>query len=227
MFLPKFKITTGLRAIIFFTLSEWNKAKEKFLMFKRGNYLNVQFRYNDKGLILGPLIGSPFLGIILEILKNLQIKEIIGFGWAGKLNPKIGIGDLFVPVKAYSLEGTTKMYFSKRKVFYPDKNLLLKIEKKLKQKGVEYKKGKILSVDAPFIFERKKEFFEKWNKRVEAMDMETSALFSLSESLQIKSLALHFITDEIGKICYEIPKEKILPKREIIWGILKEFLEGI
>lgn len=225
MLLPKLKITPGPRAIIFFTLPEWNKAKEKFSMVKKENFLNVQFKYNDKGVILGPLIGAPFLGIILEILKILKIKEIIGFGWAGKLNPKVNIGDLIVPVKAYSLEGTSKMYFPKKKVFYPDKELLLKIEKKLKQKNIEYKKGKIISVDAPFIFEKKKEFFEKWNRKVEAMDMETSALFSLSKSLQMKSLVLHFITDEIGKIYYKKPENKISLKREAIWEVLKEFLE--
>lgn len=224
MFLPKLKIKTGFRAVLFFTLPEWNYAKEKIFMEKNINFLNLQIKYNEKALILGPLIGAPFLSIILEILKSLGIKEIIGIGWAGKINFRLNLGDLFLPIKAYSLEGVSKFYFPKKKVFFPDKNLLEKIKNKIEEKKLQIKKGNILSVDAPFVFEKEKEYIKKWKKRVEALDMETSAFFSVSESLQLKVIALHFIIDEVGKFFQKKP-ERLKIKRERIFELLKEFLE--
>lgn len=224
MFLPKLKIKTGSRAVLFFTLPEWNYAKEKIFMKKSINFLNLQIKYNERALILGPLIGAPFLSIILEILKFLGIKEIIGIGWAGKINFRLNLGDLFLPIKAYSLEGVSKFYFPKKKVFFPDKNLLEKIENKIKERKLQIKKGNILSVDAPFVFEKEKEYIKKWEKRVEALDMETSAFFSVSESLQLKVIALHFIIDEVGKFFQKRP-ERLKIKRERIFELLKEFLE--
>lgn len=224
MFLPILKIKTGKRAIIFFTLPEWNYAKEKIISGKSVNFLNLRIKYNEKSLILGPVMGASSLSIVLEVLKSLGIEEIIGIGWAGKMSFKINRGDLFLPVKAYTMEGVSKFYFPKKRVFYPDKNLFKKLEKEMIKREISFKKGNILSVDAPFIFERKKEFSEKWRKKAEALDMETSALFSISKSLQIKVIALHFIIDEVGEFFKKRPEEiKII--RQKLFEILKEFLD--
>lgn len=224
MFLPKLKIETGSRAVIFFTLPEWNYAENRLSMTKKISFLNFKIKYNERALILGPLIGASQLGIALEILNSLGIKEVIGLGWAGKINSKLTEGDLFLPIKAYSLEGVSKFYFPKKKIFFPDKIILKKIENEI-IKRLSFKKGKILSIDAPFVFEREKMYLYKWKNKVDAIDMETSTLFSVGSSLQIKTIALHFITDNIEKISNRRPEEKIKTKREKIFEVLKEFLE--
>jgi purine-nucleoside phosphorylase len=225
MFLPKIKIKTGKRGIIFFTLPEWNHAKEKILTGKKVSFLNLQIKYNEKSLILGPVIGASFLSIILEVLKSLGIEEIIGVGWAGKLSFKVNRGDLFLPFKAYAKEGVSKFYIPKKRVFNPDRALFKKIEKEIIKRGISFKKGSIISVDAPFVFERKKNLLEKWKNKIEALDMETSALFSIGKSLQIKVMALHFIIDEVGKIFKKRPEEEIKIKRQKVFEILKDFLD--
>lgn len=224
MFLPKLKIKTGKRSVIFFTLPEWNHAKEKILTGKNASFLNLQIKYNEKSLILGPVIGAPFLSIVLEVLKSLGIEEIIGIGWAGKLSFKINRGDLFLPLKAYTKEGTSKFYFPKKRVFNPNKTLFERIEKEMIKRSINFKKGSIISVDAPFVFERKA-YLEKRRNRIEALDMETSALFSIGISLQIKVMALHFIIDEVGKFFKERPEEEIKIKRQKVFELLKDFLD--
>lgn len=224
MFLPRLKIKTGKRAIIFFTLPELNYAKD-IITGKSVSFLNLQLKYNEKALILGPVMGAPFLSIVLEILKSLEIEEIIGMGWAGKTSFRLERGDLLLPVKAYAIEGVSKLYFPKKRLFYPDKDFLKKIEDEMIKRKIPFKKGNILSVDTPFIFERKKELLKKWESKVEALDMETSALFSVSKSLQIKVMALHFIIDEVGKFFEKRPENEIKAKRQRVLKILKDFLE--
>ncbi len=225
MFLPKIDIKTGSRAVIFFTLPEWNYAKKLFYAEKETKFLNLQIRYSKKYLILGPLIGAPLLSIVLETLKTLSIEEIIGVGWAGKMGHKVSLGTLFLPEKAFSLEGVSRLYFPRKKVFYPDKNLVKRIEKKLNKKGIPFQKGRILSVDAPFVFERNEKYLNCWKDKAEAMDMETSALFSVGKSLQMKVMALHFIVDEVGKFLSKRPEEEISEKRKKLFEVLKDFLD--
>ncbi|PMP95052.1 MAG: hypothetical protein C0169_05785 [Thermodesulfobacterium geofontis] len=224
MFLPKLKIKPGKRAIIFFTLPELNYAKN-IITGKNASFLNLRIKYNEKALILGPVMGAPLLSIVLEVLKSLEIEEIIGMGWAGKMTSKLESGDLFLPIKAYAIEGVSKFYFPKKRTFHPDKDFFKKIEDEIIKRKIFFKKGNILSVDTPFIFEREKELFKKWEGIVEALDMETSALFSVGESLQMKVMALHFITDEVGKFFEKRPEEEIRIKRQKVFEILKDFLD--
>ncbi|WP_038057266.1 hypothetical protein [Thermodesulfobacterium hydrogeniphilum] len=225
MFLPKLDLKTGSRAIIFFTMPEWNFAKT-FLNFKNSyTFLNINLKYDEKSLIAGPIIGAPLLSIFLEILKNLGIKEIIAMGWAGKFkSSSLKIGDLFLPIKAYSLEGTSKFYFTNKKVFLPDKEITEKLKKELKNIELCFKKGSIISVDAPVRFEKNRDLIQKWDQKVEAMDMETSALFSIGSSLQIKICVLHFIIDEIGKFLNLRSEKMIKEKREKLLKIWRRFL---
>lgn len=224
MFLPSLTFKTGYKGIIFFTLPEWNWAKDFFSLEKSFTFLNVKIKYDKNGLICGPVLGAPLLGILMESFKKLGIKQIIGVGWVGKIGQKVQIEDLFFPYKAYSLEGTTKMYFPKRKVFFPDKELYRFLKQRLKEGKISYKPGKILSVDAPFIFEKNEQIINKWKQKVECIDMETSCLFGLGEFLKIKTAALHFVIDEVGIFKNTRFEEKIKIYRKAVGKILKEFL---
>ncbi|RKX59280.1 MAG: hypothetical protein DRP29_04940 [Thermodesulfobacteriota bacterium] len=224
MFYPPLKIQTGKRAIICFTLPEWNFLN-KNLFFERGlTWLNIKIKYNSDAIILGPLIGAPIVAMVLELLSNLGIKEILGIGWAGKINTKLNLGDLLLPQKAYSLEGVSKLYFPSKKVFFPNEKLLNIIEKEMNKQFINYKKGNILSTDVPFKIEKNKGFLEKWKKKINAIDMETSALFSVGNALNLKVVNICFITDEIGKTTYRKPEEKIMEIRKKLLKLLEKFV---
>ncbi len=225
MFLPKLNIKTGKRAIIFFTLPEWNFAKNYLKLQNSSSFLNINLKYDERGIIAGPLIGAPVLSFLLELLKTLGIEEIIGVGWAGKFKEaSLDLGDIFLPVKAYSLEGVSRFYYPTKSVFSPDKGFLKKLEEELKKEHLFYRKGNIVSVDAPMRFEKDKNLIKKFNQKVFAMDMETSAFFSVSSSLQIKGVVLHFIIDEIGETIVKRPEKIIREKRKKLIKIIERFL---
>lgn len=226
MFLPDLNLRTGPKGIIFFTLPDWNWARNVFFLEKSYSFLNIKIRYDTQGLICGPVLGAPMLGILMEVLKKLGIEKIIGIGWVAKIGQNVEIEDLFIPCKAYSLEGTTKMYFGNKRVFFPDRKLYIWLTSKLKETKIEYKRGNLLSVDAPFIFEKHEQIINKWKQKVECMDMETSCLFGLGKFLKIQTVALHFVVDEVGVFKNIRSEEKIKNYRKFLEKILKEFLQN-
>lgn len=223
MFLPRLNLKTGSKGIIFFTLPEWNWAKSVFSFEKNFSFLNVKIKYDTRGLICGPVLGAPMLGILMEVLKRLGISQLIGMGWVAKIGQKVRIEDLFIPCKAYSLEGTTKMCFRNKRVFFPEKELYQWLTNKLKDRKIDYKSGNILSIDAPFIFEKNEQIIKKWENKVDCVDMETSCFFSLGEFLNIRTVALHFITDEIGSFKHTRSEEKIRKYRQNLIDIISDF----
>ncbi len=227
MFLPEVGIKTGKRAIVFFTIPEWRFAVH-FLGLKSSlKYMGVSIKYNENGLVAGPVIGAPALALFLELLKKLEIKEVLALGWAGKFKGStLKIEDLLLPEKAISFEGTSKFYYSnKKKVFFPDKELKKRLEKELELGGIPFKKGSILSVDAPIAFEKREELINRFEKKVDAMDMETSCLFAVSASLQIKTCVLHFIIDEVGRVFKNRQEKRIKELRKRLLKVWKGFLE--
>lgn len=226
MFLPRLNLKTGSKGIIFFTLPEWNWAKNVLSFEKNFSFLNVKIKCDTRGLICGPVLGAPMLGILMEMLKRLGIEKLIGIGWVAKIGQNVEIEDLFIPYKAYSLEGTTRMYFGSKKVFFPDRELYTWLTSKLEESKIDYKRGNLLSVDAPFIFEKNEQIIKKWKQKVECIDMETSCLFGLGTFLKIKTVALHFVVDEVGVLKRERSEGKVKNYRKTLEKILREFLQN-
>lgn len=223
MFLPRLNLKTGSKGIIFFTLPEWNWANNVLSFERNFSFLNVKIKYDARGLICGPVLGAPMLGILMEVLKRLGISHLIGVGWVAKIGPRVDIEELFIPCKAYSLEGTTKMYFRNKSVFFPERGLYRWLTNKLKAKKIDYKLGNILSIDAPFIFEKDEQIIKRWERKVDCVDMETSCFFSLGKFLNIKTVALHFITDEVGSFKHTRSEERIRKHRENLIDIISDF----
>ncbi|MGC9141971.1 MAG: hypothetical protein ACP5IN_06450 [Caldimicrobium sp.] len=227
MFLPSINFSEVKRAVLFSPIPEWNYFSKGFPSLKITNWLNINFRELKKGiLICGPLLSSPILAILMETLKEKGLKEILFIGWAGK-NPygDLEVGELFIPQKAYSLEGTSKFYYKKKKVFTPQKDFFFKIKKTLTNYEIPFKTGNILTVDVPHIVEKKLKEFKLFFKKAQAMDMETSALYAISFYYNIKALSLLFITDEIGKTFSFRPESKLKLLREKLLSFLRDFIE--
>lgn len=60
--------------------------------------------------LVGPILGAPQAVIAMEKLIVLGAKRIWILGWCGSLQPGLSIGDLVVPVRAVSEEGTSRHY---------------------------------------------------------------------------------------------------------------------
>ncbi|QER42147.1 nucleoside phosphorylase [Thermodesulfobacterium sp. TA1] len=224
MFLPKIDLKTGERGILFLTLPEWRFAKENLFFKKHFSFLNLTIKYDERGFICGPVLGAPMLGLLFEVFNHWSLKELLTIGWAAKLGETLKIGDLFLPIKAYSLEGTSRLYLGKTKVFKPEQSFFIKIKENLIQTGLIPSLGSIVSVDAPFIFEKNTQLIKKWKTKVCALDMETSAVFSLGKYFNLKTQPILFITDEVGKLINQRPEKLLRPQREKLLNFLKKFL---
>lgn len=221
-YLPK--IQTGKRAILALVLPEGIFLQKNLNWKKSFKWLNFNISYNEKALLLTPVLGAPALALALELLKQMEIEEIIALGWVGKISKKLNIGDFFLPKKAYSLEGTSKIYQKSKRCFFPENEFLKKFKNLLKQEGINFKEGSLLSTDAPWVLERSFNFFKKWLNKVEAMDMETSAFFAVCKTLGLKGVALHLVSDEVGKISKKEASNILCEKRKKLIGLWESFL---
>jgi purine-nucleoside phosphorylase len=208
------------KAIICFPLPEFYFLKKFLNPEKILNWLNFKFFKMDKTLIIGPVIGAPATALLIEILKDLKVKKILGIGWAGSLRKEIKPGSLFFCEKAYSMEGTTEFYFKRKKVFFPSSELLKKFKKELKN----FIKGNLVSIDAPFVLERNQELQKNLEKKFHAVDMETSAFFGVSQYYGIQNFIIHFVTDNIGKSDSIKPKKDTL-QEDVMKRIIEQFLK--
>ncbi|MCS7278966.1 MAG: hypothetical protein NZ530_02780 [Thermodesulfobacteriaceae bacterium] len=221
-YLPK--IQTGKRAILALVWSE-GKFLQKKLNWKRTlKWFNFYLSYHEKALLLTPILGAPALALALEFLKQLGVEEVLALGWVGTITSSLKIGEIFLPTKAYPLEGTSKIYQKGKKCFFPEKELFKRIEIFLKEKNLEFKKGSLLSTDAPWFFERSFHFLKKWLNKVEGMDMETSAFFSVCQSLNLKGVAIHLVSDEVGKLSEKTFIKIFEERRESLLGLWERFI---
>jgi uridine phosphorylase len=60
--------------------------------------------------ICGPFFGAPHAVVGIEKLIALGAERIWVLGWCGALDPNLSIGDIVIPSKAFSEEGTSALY---------------------------------------------------------------------------------------------------------------------
>jgi len=218
MFLPKLKLPKVKRAGIFLPLPEWRYAERFFNLKKKTSFLNIQIRYSEKFLIAGPLIGASMVPLLLKAFKDVGIEEVLVLGWAGAFKKEL-LGEIFLPEKALSKEGTSR-FFSKKRIFTPDSEVFNKLIDLLKRQNIKFYTGKILSTDVSLCFFPEK--IKSIPKNVLAMDMETSAFFCVGEHLRLRVVVLHFIIDTAGNWLNKRPEIK--RKREKVFYAIKNFL---
>jgi len=228
VFLPPLPLLEVKRALLLATLPEFRFFSTKIQGIKSFKWLNLEIKLTPhEGLLAGPLFSSPFLALFLEVFRERGLKEVLFLGWGGLLEEKdLKIGELFIPEKALSLEGTGSLYFPKKRVFTPDKGFLNRIKKILKERGISFKTGNILSLDAPYLVEKYPERFKIYLKKVQAIDMETSALYALSQHYSLKALSLILLTDKVGETTTQRPEEKLKKLRENLLPVFRNFLEN-
>lgn len=227
MYLPLGKFGKVKKALIIFPLPEWHYFKNALSPQKFFSWLSINFAlFKNDIYLIGPLFSAPQLALLMEYLISKGLKSLLAIGWAGKFPfGSLELGDLFLPYKAISLEGTSKFYFRRKKIFKINPSMFEELTASLQKNSIFFKKGIMLSVDAPIVVEKKLKEFSFYFKKASAMDMETSVLFALSEYYKIKAGALHFITDSLGSTYRARPEEKLRKLRKTLIPFLKEYIE--
>lgn len=146
--------------------------------------------------VAGPAIGAPMAALTLEKLIALGAKRVILFGWCGAISEKLKVGDILVPAKALSGEGTSRYYFSDGAVG-PDVNLSTQVVNVLDGNGVSVHRGCVWSTDAVYREDRRMLKKLCLEKGVGAVDMEFSALCAVARYRKIEFAAVLTVSDEL------------------------------
>ncbi len=204
-------------AVVVATLPELRIVKDYFAPSKKIELLSFKLFLGNRVTVAGPVLGAPQAAILLENLKVAGASHIVFLGLVGSLSPKIPLDALFLPEKAFCLEGTSKFYARDRREFFPDASLLSELRRSLEDLDLKFSSGSVVSVDSPY----RMHLLKEWTGRAEAVDMETSAVFSCAEAIGLRAVALHIVSDDETK---RVPMRSILRRRRESLKAIKRIL---
>ena len=194
------------------------------LRFKNNSLRVFQLTGSSRAIgVAGPAVGAPQAVMILEKMIALGARRVVFLGWTGGLNPALSPGDLILPDKAISEEGTSRHY-SNEISSKPSNSLLRDIKSALKEKDLSFKQGPVWTTDAPYreTIDKVKAF---QSQGVLGVDMETSAIFTVSTFRGIEAAALLIVSDDLSKMNWRhgFREPRFLEARKQVSRFLLEF----
>jgi len=141
-------------------------------------------------------LGAPLAVLCLESLIASKARRILLLGFCGSLNPSYKIFDVVSISRALSEEGTSRHYLPRKRIFHPSLTLKKGIENILRREALPFFKGTVVSTDAPYR-ETESWLKEKQKRKIDLVDMETSAVFALAKFRGIEAAALLIVSDEL------------------------------
>lgn len=198
--------------------------------FKRGKLYSSG--NSDTVTLIQTGIGPGFAGDAVLYLKETACKNIILFGSCGLVKAKKGlsIGSLVCPAKCYANESFSEMLLNRKlgpRVFHCHEDLLkifLRAAWKEKVEEVTCATLSSLKLEEDMLHILAK-------KNIDVVDMECSAFFSAAAFVNIRVIALFYITDIIHKKPFYCNLETEL-KSKLTYAVktasllLKEILEN-
>jgi uridine phosphorylase len=174
--------------------------------------------------VAGPVVGAPQTVMILEKLIVLGVRRVILLGWVGGLSPTLSPGDIILPDEAISEEGTSRHYSDEIRP-RPSCSLVNDLKEGMKQEGLPYRQGPIWTTDAPYR-ETIDKLKELQSQGVLGVDMETSAVFTVSTFRGIEAAALLIVSDDLSKMTWRhgFRDPKFLQARKQVVQFLYQFI---
>ena len=147
----------------------------------------------------GPFLGAPQAVMGMEKLIALGARRIWVLGWCGSIQPDLKVGDLVVPTDAVSEEGTSHHYPIGPKKAATDHELNRLLGESLTREGKPFRRGTVWTTDAPYRETPSK--VTRYRKRgVLAVEMEMSAMMTLSVYRSVRLAALLVVSDELSEL---------------------------
>ena len=146
-------------------------------------------KYKDTLVTLASTgMGCPSLAMHVEELAFAGGKVFIRAGSCASLQEDINLGDLIIATGAVRDEGTSPYYAPDIYPAVADPDVVEALRRSAEACDVDYRIGIIRSTDSFYEGERKTEIIELWQRlNVLAFEMESSALFTISNVLGLKS----------------------------------------
>jgi len=145
--------------------------------------------------------GAPAMGMTLELLIALGVKEIIFLGLAGSLQEEVQPADITLCDEALCDDGTSPCYTNKE-TSKPSKELFTKLQKQLTADKQNFHIGRNWTTDG--IFRETKEEIKHYQKHnVLTVEMETAAFYAICKARHIKGMAAYAISDKLYEYKWE------------------------
>ena len=177
--------------------------------------------------VAGPSIGAPMAALTLEKLIALGAKRVILFGWCGAIAQELQVGDLLVPEKAASGEGTSAYYtLDTDTVAGPDPQLGNRIAQIFADNQMVVHRHCVWSTDAVYREDRHVLQQLHREKQVGAVDMEFSALCAVAAFRGIEFAAVLTVSDELWGSSWRagFSKALFLKKKQAALALLLDHL---
>ena len=147
------------------------------------------WKLNEKICFLDGGRGAPQAVDTIETLAVLGVKRVVTVGMCGGFSEQVAVGDILVPDKAFVEEGTSLHYYEQIDFARPDEQLFEQL-----QNIPEAKVLPIVTTDAVY----RQTFYKEqlWREKgAVAVDMETSALWSVGKFLGLQVASVLMISD--------------------------------
>lgn len=153
--------------------------------------------------LTGPGIGAPYAAMVLETLVAWGARRIIFIGWCGAVSRQVRIGDIILPSAALADEGTSRNYdLPDGGLSKPSSSIRDLVEQVLKNNRVDFHSGKIWTTDA--VYRETREKVAAYQQHgVLAVEMETSALYSVAHFRQVELGAILVVSDELSSFKWQ------------------------
>ncbi|MGV1100953.1 nucleoside phosphorylase [Thiovibrio sp. JS02] len=145
----------------------------------------------------GPCVGAPMAVLCLEKLIALGARRIISLGWCGALSSQLQVGDLVLPARAVSDEGTSGHYPVDGSVA-PSPLVLASLRGALALRREKFLEGPVWTTDAPYRETREK-VARLQREGVVAVEMECAALLQVAAFRRIDLAAVLLVSDLLWK----------------------------
>lgn len=144
-------------------------------------------------VLCSEFMGAPFAAMLVEVLVSKGAKNFLFCGPCGSLNAEMGIGAIFLAEKAFCNEGTSKHY-NKSQFSAPDAEYHMVMKAILNTREQRFAHGAMASTDG--IFRETLSLVDYFRKKgCCGIDMETSAVFSVTSALNARACSINVISD--------------------------------
>ena len=151
--------------------------------------------------LAGPAIGAPYAAMIVETLAAWGVKTLVFVGWCGAVSPELAIGGVVVPGVGLIDEGTSRHYAPEATASHPSPRLAGRLVQTCTAAGLTVSTAGVWTTDAAF--RESPEKVERFRGRgAAAVDMESSAVFTVAAFLGIEAAALLLVSDELSALTW-------------------------
>ena len=180
--------------------------------------------------VMGSGMGMPTLAIYVnELITDFDVKTLIRVGTCGAIQPDLEIGDLILPLTSSTNSQSNKLRFGGMD-YAPAANfeLLRRAYEAACRRSDRVHVGGIFSSDT--FYEDNPQWWKKWAEfGTLAIEMETSALYTLAAKFQVEALSVLTVSDNLvtGEIASSEIRERGLPRMaEIALSIIPGSVSG-